>query len=48
MQALYDAEVQRADTGPTAAAWALAASACFTAEHPWDEAYSQWRAAERC
>src|SRR5829696_6750574 len=47
LQALYNAEVLRAEADPGAwAAWKLAAEAFVLAEDPWQEAYAWWRAAE--
>jgi DNA-binding CsgD family transcriptional regulator len=47
MQALYDAETHRAHADPDAAqSWADAATACRRGYLAWDEAYTQWRAAQ--
>ncbi|HTE65141.1 MAG TPA: LuxR C-terminal-related transcriptional regulator, partial [Candidatus Binatia bacterium] len=47
MQVWYEAEVQRGQEDPAAAAtWLCAAQACADAELAWDEAYTSWRAAE--
>jgi DNA-binding CsgD family transcriptional regulator len=47
MQLWYEAEVQRGQEDPAAAAtWLRAAQACADAELAWDEAYTSWRAAE--
>jgi DNA-binding CsgD family transcriptional regulator/tetratricopeptide (TPR) repeat protein len=47
MQAWYDAEVQRGQDDPAAAAaWQRAAQACADGQLAWDEAYAWWRTAE--
>jgi len=47
MQAIYEAELLRGQLDPAAGpAWIRAAQACVQTELRWDEAYTQWRAAQ--